>query len=154
MTTFGTAFLGLTFECSRCHDHKYDPIKQKDFYSLFAFFQNIDESGQTSYFTDATAVPTLLLSTAEQDAKLAELAKKIAAKEAEYPKLREAAKPAFEKWKSGDWFRPTAPEVAVYSFGQAEKGQLVNGIDSKRPGRVHESPTFTNPRSLMAWLLN
>ncbi len=46
VNTMGTAFLGMTFECSRCHDHKYDPISQKDFYSLFAFFQNIDEFGK------------------------------------------------------------------------------------------------------------
>ena len=50
--TFGAAFLGLTLECSRCHSHKYDPITQKDFYSLFSFFNNIDESGLYSHFTD------------------------------------------------------------------------------------------------------
>ena len=73
VNTFGTAFLGLTTECSRCHDHKYDPLTQRDFYSLFAFFQNIDESGQTSYFTDSMPVPTVLLSTDEQDKRLAQL---------------------------------------------------------------------------------
>ena len=36
----GTAFLGMTFACARCHDHKYDPILQKDYYRLQAFFAN------------------------------------------------------------------------------------------------------------------
>ncbi|MEK6239646.1 MAG: DUF1549 and DUF1553 domain-containing protein, partial [Planctomycetales bacterium] len=43
--TMGTMFLGLTFTCSRCHDHKYDPIAQKDFYRLFAFFNSVAEAG-------------------------------------------------------------------------------------------------------------
>ncbi len=40
--TNGTVFLGLTIACSRCHDHKFDPITQKEYYQLFAFFNNID----------------------------------------------------------------------------------------------------------------
>src|SRR5688500_6698290 len=88
VNTMGTAFLGMTFECSRCHDHKYDPITQREFYSLFAFFQNIDESGQTSYFTDAMPVPTMLLSTEEQDAKIAGLRAKIREKEQQLHALR------------------------------------------------------------------
>ena len=43
--TMGTMFLGLTLTCSRCHDHKYDPVSQKEFYQLFAFFNNIAEAG-------------------------------------------------------------------------------------------------------------
>ena len=43
--TFGTAFLGTSVECAKCHDHKYDPITQKDYYSLFAFFNNVPEVG-------------------------------------------------------------------------------------------------------------
>lgn len=43
--TFGTVFLGLTVACARCHDHKYDPISQKDYYRLFAYFNNVPEWG-------------------------------------------------------------------------------------------------------------
>ncbi|MEZ5044355.1 MAG: PSD1 and planctomycete cytochrome C domain-containing protein [Saprospiraceae bacterium] len=43
--TFGKTFLALTFECAKCHDHKYDPIAQKDYYSSFAFFNQVPEKG-------------------------------------------------------------------------------------------------------------
>jgi hypothetical protein len=43
--TFGTLFLGLTMSCARCHDHKYDPISQKEYYRLFAHFHNVPEWG-------------------------------------------------------------------------------------------------------------
>src|SRR5262249_47222009 len=45
VNTNATAFLGLTFECARCHDHKFDPVSQADFYRLSAFFTSIDEHG-------------------------------------------------------------------------------------------------------------
>ena len=80
--TAATAFLGLTFECARCHDHKFDPITQSDYYSLFAFFGNIDESGQTSHFTQSVPVPSLLITDPPTDARLADLAAQIEAAEA------------------------------------------------------------------------
>ncbi|WDE97331.1 PSD1 and planctomycete cytochrome C domain-containing protein [Lentisphaera profundi] len=43
--TFGTLFLGLTMECTSCHDHKYDPLTMKDYYSLYAFFNQSSEKG-------------------------------------------------------------------------------------------------------------
>lgn len=45
--TFSTVFLGLTTGCARCHDHKFDPISQKEFYELAAFFNNVKELGMT-----------------------------------------------------------------------------------------------------------
>src|SRR5260370_2314931 len=42
--TTGAAYLGLTLGCARCHDHKYDPVSQREFYQMFAFFNNITEA--------------------------------------------------------------------------------------------------------------
>ncbi|MDC0156431.1 PSD1 and planctomycete cytochrome C domain-containing protein [Verrucomicrobia bacterium] len=47
VTATGTTFMGMTVQCATCHDHKYDPLTQKDFYSLFAFFNNIDAAPET-----------------------------------------------------------------------------------------------------------
>jgi hypothetical protein len=67
--TFGTAFLGLTFECAKCHDHKYDAIKQKDYFSLFSFFNNIPEEGLIEPY-GAIPKPYITLTKEEIDEKL------------------------------------------------------------------------------------
>jgi hypothetical protein len=145
VNTMGTAFLGMTFECSRCHDHKYDPISQRDFYSLFAFFQNIDESGQTSYFTAATPVPTMLLSTDEQDAQLAALDAKVAEKEQQLATVRTSAETAgaFENWLALRGNAPVAlPGLAAsFSFDEiAPDGKTLNACDPSKPGQSVEGP--------------
>ncbi|MDE0864048.1 MAG: DUF1553 domain-containing protein [Rubripirellula sp.] len=71
--TFATAFLGLTLECARCHDHKYDPLSQAEYYQLFSYFNNIDESGLYSYFTNSVPTPTLAILSDEQKKKIAVL---------------------------------------------------------------------------------
>ena len=77
--TIGTAFMALTFECARCHDHKYDPISAKDYYSMGAFFNSIDEFGLIQGGADRGDVlpqPALQLPTPEQETQLASLQKR------------------------------------------------------------------------------
>lgn len=62
--TFGTAFLGLTFECAKCHDHKYDPISQKEYYQLFGFFNSVDEKG---LIEDYGAIPEPYINLTKDD---------------------------------------------------------------------------------------
>ncbi len=69
--TFSAAFMGLTLECARCHDHKYDPVKTKEYYQLSSFFANIDERGLISYFTDAVPTPAFPMPSPEQEHALA-----------------------------------------------------------------------------------
>ncbi|MBI3817902.1 MAG: PSD1 domain-containing protein [Planctomycetes bacterium] len=53
VNTTGSVFLGMTFGCARCHDHKFEPVTQEDFYKLFAFFDSIEEPGLYSQVPDA-----------------------------------------------------------------------------------------------------
>ena len=63
--TFGTAFLGLTLECARCHDHKYDPISQQNHFEIFSFFNNINEKGLINNQTE-TPEPYIIISEKEK----------------------------------------------------------------------------------------
>ena len=65
--TFGKAFLGMTMECARCHDHKYDPISQENFYEISSFFNNTNEIGHAGYGPGQVAGPSLLLTNDEQE---------------------------------------------------------------------------------------
>ena len=99
VTAVGTAFMGLTVQCAVCHDHKYDPVTMRDFYSLSAFFNNLDATPETGRrsgtdFTRGLQKPFISLATEEQEAKLASLTSKADAAKAELAKLRAAHKEA------------------------------------------------------------
>jgi hypothetical protein len=78
--TMATVWLGQTFSCCRCHDHKYDPYTQKDYYSLVAFFHNITEKGVGDYGANIrrNAPPILKLPAPELETKLASLKEQLA----------------------------------------------------------------------------
>lgn len=98
--TFATAFLGLTMECCRCHDHKYDPLSQKEYYQLSAFFDNIAEAGLYSYFTPAVPTPTLVLADEGTKARIRSARQEIESAEDTLQLLADSEKTqlAFNSW--------------------------------------------------------
>lgn len=67
--TFSKGILGLTAECAQCHDHKYDPISQKDYYQLFAFFNNTKETGFEGDVMESKPAKKPLLTISDVEAK-------------------------------------------------------------------------------------
>ena len=79
--TTGLTWLGLTLNCCRCHDHKYDPITQKEFYQLFAFYNNITETGTLQAKDGRNNDPVELIATPDKEAELAKIDQAIKAAE-------------------------------------------------------------------------
>jgi hypothetical protein len=80
-STTSTVFLGLTMGCARCHEHKFDPISQEEFYAFYGFFDSIEEPGLYSQLPDPNRAfePYLRVPRPEQATELAQLAREIAA---------------------------------------------------------------------------
>ena len=161
VVTNGTAFLGLTFECSRCHDHKYDPITQRDFYQLAAFFANIDESGLYSHFTETAPTPAMLLYEGDQEARHRELLDKISSKDAELNRIRDEARVRFAEHPASQpkysEITPRDPErfrvepKVTFNFDDATpngENKLVPGV--ARNGAAVASARPTNAASPVA----
>lgn len=103
VATTSTVFLGLTVSCSQCHDHKFDPILQKEYYQMFAFLNNADE-------------PTLNLPSPEEEKKLSDHKAKIKALEQEVAAAgKEGADKAELKKKQGELakLKKSAPSVTT-----------------------------------------
>jgi hypothetical protein len=145
--TFATAFLGLTFECARCHSHKYDPITQKEYYQLFSFFNSIDESGLYSHFTSAVPTPTMSLTSSGQDRAKAAIEARIKTAEAELDQSRFELQPAFDAWLESPKREPVvAGLIGDFPLDDLSGGTVANRIDPKKPGQASESPEIVEGR--------
>ena len=140
--TFGTAMLGLTTECARCHDHKFDPISQREYYELGAFFDDIAESGLYSHFTDATPTPTLLLTTSESDAEIVDHRVSIAAHLAAIETLERDGDDRFQAWVASAPTIEEPPGLVTHLLLDAllDGGALENQVDADRPGTTAGGP--------------
>jgi len=94
--TTSAVWLGLTTGCAACHDHKFDPISQKDFYSMTAFFRNTPMSSLDG--NNAEHPPNIFVPAAENRVRWGQLPGEIASLEKELDARKVAARADFEKW--------------------------------------------------------
>jgi hypothetical protein len=125
--TTSTVWLGLTMGCARCHDHKYDPITQKDFYSFFAFFNNVPEKGLVYNFGNDE--PYIKAPTPAEQTRLTALDDNVASAQRRWNVLQPKIQKAQQKWEktvlksgSADW---NIEEGLVYR--QSEKPVSFDG---------------------------
>jgi hypothetical protein len=97
--TTAATWLGLTLGCARCHDHKYDPISQREYYSLFAFFNGIAETGLVKDVAPLSPAPNIALPTGEQERHLARLRDERTQCEAALKKLRPSLSADLKAWE-------------------------------------------------------
>lgn len=166
--TNGIAFLGLSMECARCHDHKYDPISMKDYYSMAAFVNNIDELGLFGVYVGASPPPTLPLYSPEQKAKRAELLQRMAELEKRMGSEQADARLRFTTWlekneppfnrepgwldRIGAWFvtpparaTPRKP-LANYRFENIKDKVLVNNARQGTDGKLRNKGELAEGR--------
>jgi hypothetical protein len=110
LTTTATVWMGTTFGCCECHDHKYDPFTQKEFYQFYAFFNNIPERGLDGQ--KENPVPSLKVPTARQQAQLAVYRKQIADVEARIKV--ELAKVKLDEGVTVVALKPREPQEVVW----------------------------------------
>ena len=148
--TTSNVFMGLTVGCARCHDHKFDPISQKDYYRFFAFFNTIAEKGLDG--RSGNAAPILEMPTAAQASEVAWLQQSIADHEAAMPEKE--TQPLLAAWaKTRLATLPEPPRdglLAEYTFegnltdssGNHRDGKTVKGTTPFVAGRPGQSAAF------------
>ena len=155
--TTGQTWLGLTVGCARCHDHKYDPISQKEFYQLFAFFNNVPEGEiRTKSGFTKNLDPTLLLINELQSSELSRLesltkiaATQYKAREKELDRLMTTWEPGFrECFEPGisPWTR--VEPTSATSDGGSKLYRLDDGSWlASGPNPAHDTYTVVAPIS-------
>ncbi|MCB9279223.1 MAG: DUF1553 domain-containing protein [Lewinellaceae bacterium] len=142
--TLGKAVMGMSLECARCHDHKYDPVSQEEYFQLFAFFNSTNEFGHAVYGPDQTPGPALLLTDDEVEARRKLIDKLVREQEKSYRQSVQGAETGFEKWLAGGGFSHQAVQqwldqnlVAWYPLDQLTQvtGERAQSPDRSKKGK-------------------
>ncbi len=134
--TASAVFLGLTLGCARCHDHKYDPFTQREFYRLFAYFNNVPESGRAMKYGNSP--PLIAAPTPDQQKSLAELDARIASVEDFLRRREPRAMPRNLETVGADW----APSRQLNFVLGPQSAKAVDGTAKFEPGRVGQAAAF------------
>jgi hypothetical protein len=151
--TTSTVFMGLTVGCARCHDHKYDPFSQREFYQLFAYFNNVPERGKANKFGNSP--PMVQAPTDAQAAQLKAIDQKVAAAEKRFAGLQADAARTQRAWETTLGTDPVHWSirddlVLHYSLdGALEAAKFEDGAAEFAPGRVGDSATFDGKRFIL-----
>lgn len=144
VSTVSSAFMGLTVACARCHDHKFDPISQKNFYELTSYFNNINEIGQIS-FNNAMPVPTLLLTTKEEDQMMTYMNRLMKDSEEKIKTIRKTVEVSdFETWVQQGRYKQilkTPPGNNMVAHFNLDDKRLRNRISPFQKGTMKREST-------------
>lgn len=131
--TTGLTWMGLTFNCCRCHDHKFDPISQKEFYQLFAYFNSNEELGVMDEFggggrtrKGGNSKPVLQLPAPEQEKELARLEASVLAAQARVQEANQSL-PALQTAWEKSFARQLDAKVAAWTPLQAASAKSMGG---------------------------
>jgi hypothetical protein len=153
--TTATVWLGLTMGCGKCHDHKYDPISQKEFYQVFAYFNNVPERGKAIKYGNSP--PYIKTPTREQQKQLEALGAKLQAARKHFRSLEPEIAAAQTRWEltgkptDGHPWAYTPGLVAHFDLdGNIPKGSVVGGEAHYVPGPMGKAASFDGKRYLDA----
>lgn len=138
--TTATVWMGLTMECGQCHDHKYDPISQKDYYEFYAFFNTTADRGMQT--RRGNAEPKIDIPNRAAEPRLKELDKLMAEANAKLSQRAKAVEPEFQQWLAKQTenadsanLLPTG-EVAGYPLNDSKGKQVANTANADKPGHI------------------
>ncbi|MFN4257913.1 MAG: DUF1553 domain-containing protein [Gemmataceae bacterium] len=157
--TTATVWLGLTLGCARCHEHKYDPVSQKEFYQLFAFFNNVPERGKAVKYGNSP--PLISAPTRPQQERLRKLEARLDAAESKFRSVQDELAQAQQEWEltcprqpAMDWY-PERRLVAHYPLDDQPEmpdttPRFQAGTVTFGPGRLGRAALFDGQRYLDA----
>ena len=152
--TTSTVWLGISMECGQCHEHKYDPISQTEYYRFYAFFNVSADSGMQK--RQGNSQPLIDVPDPEKQKKLSDVRAEISQHEKSMATRRDKVSPAYNAWvkkleaevRAGGGSVALAPTgtVAHYRLDEGRGNTIVDVVDPKRKGQVKGKPEWVKAR--------